>query len=134
MREQARSRCSSSTRARATGRAIARDAGAELIEIAPEEFGHGRTRNLGARAHRGELIAFLTQDATPAATGWLARLSRGASTLAERVGAAFGPHLPRPDTSPMIARELTEFFAGFAPTAARASIDPGDPGRASSPT
>ena len=29
-------------------RELARAAGAELIEIAPEEFGHGRTRNLGA--------------------------------------------------------------------------------------
>ena len=27
---------------------------------------------------------------------------------------SFGPHLPRPGTSPMIARELTEFFATFA--------------------
>ena len=32
----------------------------------------------------------------------------GAATLY-----AFGPHLPRPETSPMIARELTEFFATF---------------------
>ena len=35
--------------------------------------------------------------------------------MADRVGAVFGPHLPHESTSPMIARELTEFFAGFAP-------------------
>src|SRR6185436_5366993 len=29
-------------------RELAREAGAELIEVAPHEFGHGRTRNLGA--------------------------------------------------------------------------------------
>ena len=45
--------------------AIARAAGADLIEIAPEEFGHGRTRNLGAERTSGELICFLTQDAEP---------------------------------------------------------------------
>ncbi len=83
---------------------IARAAGAELLEIAPEEFGHGRTRNLGAERTSGELICFLTQDATPC-PGWLDAY-REAFALDERVGAAFGPHLPRADTSPMIAREL----------------------------
>jgi O-antigen biosynthesis protein len=90
---------------------IARAAGVELLEIDPEEFGHGRTRNLGAERSSGELICFLTQDATPC-PGWLSAY-REAFTLDERVGAAYGPHLPRTDTSPMIARELTEFFAGF---------------------
>ena len=90
---------------------IVRAAGVELLEIDPAEFGHGRTRNLGAERTRGELICFLTQDATPV-PGWAAAY-RAAFALPERVGAAYGPHLPRPDTSPMIARELTEFFAGF---------------------
>jgi glycosyltransferase involved in cell wall biosynthesis len=92
-------------------RDIARAAGIEPIEIDPAEFGHGRTRNLGVERSAGELICFLTQDATPC-PGWLAAY-REAFALEERVGAAYGPHLPRPDTSPMIARELTEFFAGF---------------------
>src|SRR4051812_2321097 len=91
--------------------AIARAAGAELLEIAPSDFGHGRTRNLGVRHTRGDVVCFLTQDATPL-PGWL-RAHLGALALSDRVAAAFGPHLPRPDTSPMIARELTEFFAGF---------------------
>jgi glycosyltransferase involved in cell wall biosynthesis len=93
--------------------AIARAAGARVMEIAPEQFGHGATRNLGVESTSGELIAFLTQDATPC-PGWLGA-HREAFTLAERVGAAYGPHLPRADTSPMIARELTEFFASFSP-------------------
>jgi O-antigen biosynthesis protein len=90
---------------------IVRAAGVELLEIEPGEFGHGRTRNLGAQRTSGELICFLTQDATPC-PGWLGAY-REAFALDERVGAAYGPHLPRGDTSPMIARELTEFFAGF---------------------
>jgi glycosyltransferase involved in cell wall biosynthesis len=59
------------------------------------------------------LICFLTQDAVPV-EGWLDAY-RESFALDDRVGAAFGPHLPFPDTSPMIARELTQFFAGFAP-------------------
>lgn len=94
-------------------REIARASGATLIEIPPERFHHGRTRNLGAERASGDLIAFLTQDAIPL-DGWLDAF-REAFTLAERVGAAFGPQLPFDDTSPMIARELTEFFAGFSP-------------------
>jgi glycosyltransferase involved in cell wall biosynthesis len=93
-------------------REIVRAAGARLVEIPPERFGHGRTRNLGAESTTGDLICFLTQDATPC-PGWLAAY-REAFTLDERIGAAYGPHLPRHDTSPMIARELVEFFAGFA--------------------
>jgi glycosyltransferase involved in cell wall biosynthesis len=92
---------------------IARAAGVELLEIAPEDFSHGATRNLGAERTSGELICFLTQDATPCA-GWLAAYEQ-AFALDPRTGAAFGPHLPRSDTSPMIARELGEFFAAFAP-------------------
>ena len=92
--------------------AIARAAGATVVEIAPAEFGHGRTRNLAAERASGDVIAFLTQDATPA-PGWLAALREGLA-LSGDVGAVFGPHLPRPGTSPMIARELTEFFATFA--------------------
>jgi glycosyltransferase involved in cell wall biosynthesis len=106
--------------------AIARAAGATLIEIRPDEFGHGRTRNLGAEQATGDVIAFLTQDATPA-PGWLRALREGFA-LSDDVGVVFGPHLPRAGTSPMIARELTEFFATFAPADAPPRLyGPDDP-------
>lgn len=106
---------------------IARDAGAVVLEIPPGEFGHGRTRNLGAQRTTGEIVAFLTQDATPA-PGWLDGLLAGFD-LADDVGMVFGPHLARPDTSPMIARELDAFFATKAgpdgsPQVERAGGDP----------
>jgi len=106
-------------------RQIARAAGVQLLEIEPGEFGHGRTRNLGAQRTSGELICFLTQDATPA-PGWLDAY-RQAFTLDPRVGAAYGPHLPRADTSPMIARELEEFFTGFSPEGSPVIQRAGDP-------
>ncbi len=83
-----------------------------VLEIEPGSFGHGRTRNLGASSTVGEVICFLTQDATPV-PGWLDGLL-GGFELAGDVGAVYGPHLARPDTSPMIARELSQFFAGHA--------------------
>ena len=92
---------------------IANDAGVEVLQISPASFGHGRTRNLGAERTTGDLICFLSHDATPV-PGWLAAY-RQAFTLAPRIGAAYGPHVPRPEASPMIARELEEFFSSFAP-------------------
>lgn len=94
--------------------AIARAAGAELIEIPNSEFQHGRTRNLGVARTSGRLIAFLTQDATPASENWLAAYCK-AFELDPKIGAAYGPHLPRPDANPLMARLLTEFFAEMAP-------------------
>ncbi len=35
-------------------------------DVAPAEFGHGRTRNVAARQARGEFLLFLVQDAVPA--------------------------------------------------------------------
>lgn len=95
-------------------REIARAAGATLIDVPPERFGHGRTRNLAAERARGDLICFLTQDAVPA-PGWLAAHNE-ALGLAEGVGASYGPHLPLPTSSPMIARELEAFFSSLSPT------------------
>jgi glycosyltransferase involved in cell wall biosynthesis/GT2 family glycosyltransferase len=101
---------------------IVRAAGVELLQIDASEFSHGPTRNLGAERTSGELICFLTQDATPC-PGWLEAYREafaldtpegGTPRHGGRVGAAYGPHLPRADTSPMIARELTEFFATFS--------------------
>jgi glycosyltransferase involved in cell wall biosynthesis len=92
---------------------LVRDAGVELVQIAPETFQHGRTRNLGVARTTSELVCFLTQDATPL-PGWAAAYKE-AFALDGNVGAAYGPHVPRPDASPMIARELEEFFAGFSP-------------------
>jgi rhamnosyltransferase len=86
-----------------------------VIEIAAREFGHGRTRNLLMERARGSHVAFLTQDALPADEQWLRRLLGGFS-LAPDVGLTFGPYRPRADASPMVARELTDWFQSFSPT------------------
>ncbi len=45
-----------------------------LVQIPPEEFHHGRTRNLGAELARGETLAYITQDALPSRDDWLQKL------------------------------------------------------------
>jgi glycosyltransferase involved in cell wall biosynthesis len=93
---------------------IATRAGARLVEIPPHDYQHGRTRNLGMELARGDFVAFLTQDATPATERWLSHLLAGFA-LDDDVGLVFGPHLPRPTASPMIERESTDLFTSLSP-------------------
>jgi len=72
--------------------AVARRYPVALHSISREEFGHGRTRNLGARLARGEWLVYLSQDAIPASPHWLQRLTR--HLTAPDVAAAFGRQLP----------------------------------------
>jgi rhamnosyltransferase len=92
--------------------ALARRHGARVVEIPRAEFGHGRTRNRLMALSTGDHVAFLTQDSTPAHERWLAALLRGFA-LADDVALVTGPYLPRPVASPMVRRELQEYFARF---------------------
>ena len=93
--------------------AIARRYGARVITIPREDFSHGPTRNLLMAEARGDHVAFLTQDAVPAAEDWLARLL-AAFQLSAEVGLAFGPYRPRPEASVSVRRELTDWFGSFS--------------------
>jgi len=92
----------------------ARARGARVVEIAPAAFSHSGTRNLLMELAGGEHVVFLTQDAVPAADGWLDALLGGFS-LADDVALAYGPYTPRPDAPAPVARELREWFAAIAP-------------------
>ena len=79
-----------------------------LINIPPQEFNHGSTRNLGARQARpeSEFIVFLSQDACPENPEWLARLIQ--PMLADRaIAGVFSRHVPRPGASASYVRQLT---------------------------
>jgi rhamnosyltransferase len=97
--------------------AVARRNGAEVIEITPGSFSHGPTRDLMMRRAAGDVVVFLTQDATPADEHWLASMVAGFE-LADDVALVHGPYRPRPDASPSVARELEAFFAAMAPDGA----------------
>lgn len=87
--------------------AILQRFGAKIVRIPSREFGHGKTRNLGASRARGEYLVFLTQDATPANAHWLARLL---APLRQdvAVAGAYSRHLPRPHCHPMEWRRIVE--------------------------
>jgi len=70
-----------------------------LERIAPEAFGHGRTRNLGARLSRGRFLVYLPQDAVPAGPDWLATLLLPFQDPA--VAGVYSRQVPRAEASAM---------------------------------
>jgi len=48
---------------------------AKITRIKPEEFHHGKTRNLGAGLAAGRILVYLTQDALPLNDNWLQNLT-----------------------------------------------------------
>ena len=94
--------------------ALAREHGARVIEIAPERFSHGGTRNLLMREATGAHVAFLTQDAEPSDERWLERLLSGFALVPE-VGLVYGSFRPRPDAPPAARLELERWFASLSP-------------------
>lgn len=89
-----------------------RTPGIRLYRIAPEEFGHGKTRNLGISLTSGEMIALITQDALPADNRWLFELVAAVEQSPDIAG-SFGRHLPYADCNPFVARDLNNHFDNF---------------------
>lgn len=83
-----------------------------LHEILPEEFGHGKTRNVAVALTRGEYAVLLTHDAMPASDTWLAAMVGIAETDPEIAG-VFGRHLAYPDANPYTKRDLDRHFQNF---------------------
>lgn len=72
----------------------AKDHGAKTITIKREEFEHGGSRTLAGKEARGDILVYLSQDATPFdeyAVEYLLRPFEDAG-----IGAAYGRQLPHP--------------------------------------
>ena len=84
---------------------ILKDYSVRLIEIPPESFNHGDTRNLGARqADPGSrYIVYLSQDALPQNEAWLQNLIIPMEAD-HQVAGVFSRHIPRPESSPAQVR------------------------------
>jgi rhamnosyltransferase len=88
----------------------ARAHGATVLEIEPSEFTHGRARNYGASRSSGDVLVFISQDAIPAGTCWLERLTRPLREQGDVAG-VYGRQLAHPEARPPEAFFL-EFLYG----------------------
>jgi len=77
----------------------------KLVEIRPEEFGHGKTRNLGAEISTGDYIVFLNADAIPFDKNWLNRLIEP-FTKTEKTAGVFSRHIPKEGCHLYMARDI----------------------------
>ena len=96
-----------------------------LIEIAPEEFDHGLTRNLGIEASRGDFAVLMVQDAMPASSAWLRELVkplRGDPTLS----ATWARQRFRPGASRLSRQALDRWIASQDAPRRSALLDPQD--------
>ncbi|HTR30435.1 MAG TPA: glycosyltransferase [Puia sp.] len=73
-----------------------------LVQIAPAEFNHGSTRNLGVMLAKGEYVVMTVQDAKAADDRWLQKLLDGfdAPDVAGVCGQQIVPH--DPDKNPAV--------------------------------
>jgi rhamnosyltransferase len=70
----------------------------KIIRIKPEEFHHGRTRNLGAEQARSRNLVYITQDALPLHDNWLHKLTDDLKN--PQVAMVVGRQIPWQTTKP----------------------------------
>ena len=78
---------------------LARRFGANVFEVAPESFDHGRTRNLGLSQASGKFCVLLSQDAVPVGETWLSTLLE--PFFDDQVAGISACTVPREDADPM---------------------------------
>lgn len=88
---------------------VARGHGARVHEIPASEFGHGRTRNLGASLAGGDVLVFTSQDAYAADDRWLELLVEPLER--DEVAGSYGRQLPHHDATPP-ERYFLDFLYG----------------------
>ena len=79
--------------------------GATLLTIKPGTFNHGLTRNEAISKSRGDLVALLVQDATPADGKWLSSLAK-TFERSDKMAGAYARQVPRSYCNPFIKDRL----------------------------
>jgi rhamnosyltransferase len=93
---------------------ILKDFPVRLHQIPNSEFGHGKTRNLGAKLAKGEFVLNISHDAVPATKHWLEEMLRPFS-YSDKIAAVLGKQVPRPDCCPVVKRDVIALFRSFGP-------------------
>jgi rhamnosyltransferase len=82
----------------------------QLLQIAPETFNHGLTRNLGIERATGDVVVLLVQDALPLSDTWLATIT--APLVADpALAGTFARQVPRTDATALTRRSLERWVA-----------------------
>ncbi|HLP45723.1 MAG TPA: glycosyltransferase family 2 protein [Candidatus Kapabacteria bacterium] len=76
-----------------------------LVQIKPGDFGHGKTRNLGAEIAKGDYLVFLNADAVPMNLHWLTSLVQPLIENQNLAG-VYSRHIPREDCFLYMVRDL----------------------------
>lgn len=85
-----------------------------LHQIDNSEFGHGKTRNLGAQLAKGDIVAYLTHDAVPANDNWLYEITKPFE-LNDKIVAVLGRQKPRAHCFPLLRYEIKHVFGAQGP-------------------
>ena len=82
-----------------------------LLRVAPDEFDHGLTRNIGIDRAGGDLVVLLVQDALPLSDTWITTLT--APVVADpTLAGSFARQVPRPEAGVLTRRALARWAAG----------------------
>ncbi len=84
-----------------------------FVEISPEAFNHGKTRNLGVARSGGEIVVMLVQDALPQGEGWLRSLVAPFGHDPSIAG-VFARQIPCAEASALTRRQLAAWVAAQA--------------------
>ncbi len=77
-----------------------------LVQISPDTFQHGRTRNLGAELAQGEYLVYLVQDAIPSTNSWLTALVAAAEV--DGAAGSYCRQIPHRGSHPLIQRAIEQ--------------------------
>jgi rhamnosyltransferase len=93
-----------------------------VIEVAPDHFNHGTSRNLGVGRASGRFVVLTVQDARPVTRDWLTHLL-APLRRDDRVAGVFARQVPHPDAS-VVARAQLSRWEASQPTARVVTLDP----------
>lgn len=78
---------------------LAKNMGAQTLQIPKSQFNHGETRNMAAHNATGEVLLFMTQDAIPADKYLIEKLISPLNI--DNVVASFARHIPYENATPL---------------------------------
>lgn len=90
--------------------AIAKQAGAKVIEIPAHEFNHGATRDYGISLANSEYVILTVQDAVPVNSNLLQALLSALED--EAIAGVYARQIPQPDADVLTKRNLKGWLTG----------------------